>query len=562
MKDPSRTNPELIKEIAALKRKIKKLEQSKPERKRVSKTVREGEVYFETIIQNSSDITIILDKLANITYASPSVERILGYRPEELIGTRTLDLIVSDDKSRSIADFGRALLVKGSLIPNNFPMKHKNGTVRILEGVGNNLLDNPIVSGFVMNARDITDRKQAEEQLKKSEEKYRTILEDMGEGYFEIDLAGNFTFVNDAQCRDLGYSRDELIGMGSREYCDEETAKKLHELFLNIYNTGKPVKGSPGQFISKDGRRHSNEVSASLIRDANDNPIGFRGISQDITDRKRAENEIHRNYDTQGALSFLLRRSLKNIPLEEMLEQALNLVISIPWLTLEAKGGIFLVEDEPEVLVMKAQSNLEEPIRMMCARVPFGKCLCGRTATMQKIQFSDHLDERHEISYEGMRPHGHYCVPIVSAGRTIGVINLYIKEGHRQDQKEEEFLTAIADSLAGIIERKRGEEKLKDTIESLRKSFGVTIQAMVSAIEVRDPYTAGHQIRSADLARAIATEMGLSQDEIDGIRMAGSIHDIGKLSIPADILSKPTKLSEFEFAIVQDHAEKGYTMLK
>jgi HD-GYP domain-containing protein (c-di-GMP phosphodiesterase class II) len=85
---------------------------------------------------------------------------------------------------------------------------------------------------------------------------------------------------------------------------------------------------------------------------------------------------------------------------------------------------------------------------------------------------------------------------------------------------------------------------------------------MVSAVEVRDPYTAGHQVRSADLARAIAIEMGFPQDRIDGIRMAGSIHDIGKLSIPAEILSKPTTLTNIEFSLIKEHSRKGYEMLK
>jgi HD-GYP domain-containing protein (c-di-GMP phosphodiesterase class II) len=85
---------------------------------------------------------------------------------------------------------------------------------------------------------------------------------------------------------------------------------------------------------------------------------------------------------------------------------------------------------------------------------------------------------------------------------------------------------------------------------------------MVSAVETRDPYTAGHQIRSSDLAHAIATEMGLSQEKIDGIRMAGSIHDIGKLSVPAEILSKPKKLTEIEFSLIREHSRGGYEMLK
>jgi putative nucleotidyltransferase with HDIG domain len=115
---------------------------------------------------------------------------------------------------------------------------------------------------------------------------------------------------------------------------------------------------------------------------------------------------------------------------------------------------------------------------------------------------------------------------------------------------------------AEIAERKGAEKKLEYTLESLRKSMSTTIQVMVSTVEVRDPYTAGHQLKSANLARAIATEMGLPPEKIEGIRMAGSIHDIGKISIPAEILSKPTKLSEIEFSLIKEHARRGFEMLK
>ncbi|MEI7672838.1 MAG: HD domain-containing phosphohydrolase [Deltaproteobacteria bacterium] len=113
-----------------------------------------------------------------------------------------------------------------------------------------------------------------------------------------------------------------------------------------------------------------------------------------------------------------------------------------------------------------------------------------------------------------------------------------------------------------ITERKRTEVKLQDTLDSLRRAVSTTIQVMVSAVEARDPYTAGHQIRAANLGRAIATEMGLPPEKVEGIRMAGSIHDIGKLSIPAEILSKPTKLSEIEFALIKEHARSGFEILK
>jgi putative nucleotidyltransferase with HDIG domain len=110
--------------------------------------------------------------------------------------------------------------------------------------------------------------------------------------------------------------------------------------------------------------------------------------------------------------------------------------------------------------------------------------------------------------------------------------------------------------------RREAEDKLQQTLESLKRAVGTTIQVLVSALESRDPYTAGHQSRSADLARAIATEMRLDQDKIDGIYMAGIVHDIGKIAIPAEILIKPTKLTNIEFSLIKQHAQSGYEMLK
>jgi PAS domain S-box-containing protein len=127
---------------------------------------------------------------------------------------------------------------------------------------------------------------------------------------------------------------------------------------------------------------------------------------------------------------------------------------------------------------------------------------------------------------------------------------------------ENQQLVSIMGVTRDITERKMAEAKLQQTLGNLRKAVGTTIQTMVSAVEMRDPYTAGHQLRAANLACAIATEMELTQDKIDGIRMAGSIHDIGKLSIPAEILSKPTKLTYIEFSLIKEHSHTGYEMLK
>jgi len=125
--------------------------------------------------------------------------------------------------------------------------------------------------------------------------------------------------------------------------------------------------------------------------------------------------------------------------------------------------------------------------------------------------------------------------------------------------KEHEWICAIA---RDISERKKAEATLEKTLNNLRKAMNTTIQIMVSAVDAKDPYTAGHQNRSAKIATAIAIEMELPQEKIDGVSMAGPIHDIGKLSVPTEILSKPGKLSANEFSLIKEHARKGYEILK
>ena len=118
----------------------------------------------------------------------------------------------------------------------------------------------------------------------------------------------------------------------------------------------------------------------------------------------------------------------------------------------------------------------------------------------------------------------------------------------------------------GIVEditpRKQAEEALVQSMEKLRRNLGGTIQAMSMMVETRDPYTAGHQRRVSDLARTIAQEMSLPKESVENIRLAGTIHDMGKISVPAEILSKPSKLTDIEMSLIKDHPQAGYEILK
>ena len=139
--------------------------------------------------------------------------------------------------------------------------------------------------------RESSERKQAEEALRESEEKYRTILESLEDGYYEVDITGNITFFNDALCEIFGYSRDELMGMNNREYTDKESAKKLYQTFNRVYTTEKPDKGFDWKIIRKDGARRYVEASVAIRKDSEAQQIGFRGIVRDVSERRHEEEE-------------------------------------------------------------------------------------------------------------------------------------------------------------------------------------------------------------------------------------------------------------------------------
>ncbi len=141
-------------------------------------------------------------------------------------------------------------------------------------------------------SKDITEWKQAEEALRESEEKYRTILNSIVEGYYEVDLKGNLTFVNPSMTIILGYSREELLGLNNRQFMDKENARTIFQVFNTVYRTGVPARSFDWELIRKDGTKAFVNCSISLKRDSSGNPEGFYGILHDITERKLMEDEI------------------------------------------------------------------------------------------------------------------------------------------------------------------------------------------------------------------------------------------------------------------------------
>jgi len=151
------------------------------------------------------------------------------------------------------------------------------------------------------------ERKRVQEKLRESEEQYRTILENIEDGYYEVDLAGNLTFLNDSMCRIWGYPKEELMGMNDRQYTDQENAKKLFQTFNKVYRTGEPSRECDWGIIRKDGTKRYLEASVTLRKDASGKPIGFRGIVRDITERKRAEERLRESEERFRQLAENIR---------------------------------------------------------------------------------------------------------------------------------------------------------------------------------------------------------------------------------------------------------------
>jgi len=184
-------------------------------------------------------------------------------------------------------------------------------------------------------------------------------------------------------------------------------------------------------------------------------------LERHLKTHRRTETELKRRAEIQSALNEIMHISLLPLSLDEQLERILDLILDISWLALEKKGLILLAEDDSQRLRMAAHRNLGKSVLNMCQSGDFGQCLCGRAAAGRDIIFTDCMDDRHDNRPAGMQPHRHYVVPLVSKDRTVGVLTLYVKDGHQADPIEPMFMSAVAYTLAGIIERKQMEERFK-----------------------------------------------------------------------------------------------------
>ncbi|MBF0357093.1 MAG: diguanylate cyclase [Magnetococcales bacterium] len=299
-------------------------------------------------------------------------------------------------------------------------------------------------------------------KLQEERELSQSVSHTAHDAIISIDENGVISLWNSGATKTFGYKPEEIIGQPLLKIIPKRFQQQHISGIGRVNSTGKSrVIGSVMEMdgLHKDGHEIPLEISlATWFQDGN---RYYAAVMRNITERKKSEKGNERIQQSRIAISSLLKIALEPIKLEELLEKALSIILSVPWLSLQSKGSIFLMNDETNELVLVAQKGLAPHLLTACARIPIGYCLCGRAAQEKKLIYSEHMDHRHDVTFDGIKPHGHYCVPVMFQDKLLGVVNSYIPDGHERNHEETEFLQAMANTIAGLIERKRMEQRLE-----------------------------------------------------------------------------------------------------
>ena len=300
---------------------------------------------------------------------------------------------------------------------------------------------------------------------------YEQFIELLPDAMIIVSREGKIVQLN-AQLEQLfGYDREELIGRNLEMLMPPRFRVRHRHNFSDYISlprvrpmgTGLELFG-----LKKDGTEFPIDISLSYLN--TDGELLAMAAVRDVTERKNAERQIEMNYWIHRAISLVLKISLEPIPLDEQLARVLDLIITIPSFAMHARGSVYLVENEPPALVLKAMHGFSVAQVDSCKTVPFGKGLSGERASACSSVVTDCLDENREIRYTARGSYGQYCVPIVHGDTTLGLINVEVPDGRYRPQEEEEFLSAIANSLASLIERNQTEMAKKSLSEQLAEA--------------------------------------------------------------------------------------------
>ena len=360
---------------------------------------------------------------------------------------------------------------------------------------------------LVRTIRYAIERKHVEEELRSQ----ALIFENIHDSIVVTDLEGNIIRWNPAAERMFGYYEDEVF------------QKTLGMLATRIV-TGQLRDGrwtGEMNFTRKDETEGICETTVIPLRDEHDNITAVFGVSHDITEQKRAEKAL---LESERKLRFVTDQ-----------------VSDVIW-SMDLKGNFTFITPSTERMI---GYTVKEMLSMNLKQIltpESNKMVIDLISRGMKTGKKDPIVlELQQVCKDGSKM---WCE----------VTAIFATDDNRP--------SGIIGVTRDISERKRSEAKLQRSYDKLRDTMIATVNTLASTVEMRDPYTAGHQRRVTILACAMAEEMGLTEEQFDGLRMAGLIHDIGKISVPVEILNKPGRLSRTEFDIIKSHPQAGYNILQ
>jgi len=484
-------------------------------------------VFIGKAMDSSNDAIGLSDSQSHHVYHNKAFTDLFEYTPDELetLGGG-LAIYADPDIAREVFN----AIIIGKSWRGETEMISKSGRKFPVNLRADSIKDeNGKIIGLIGVHTDITEQKKVEEKLRESEANYKQLFDNSPAGIYQIDYkSGRFLKANDVFCDYAGCSQEEIYSLSPYDILTEESKKLFLERVEKISQGIKVPEIVKFEILNKKNKHFYIQLHIKNIYDAEGHVVAADVVAHDITERKRAEELLRQSEEKYRLLADHMK--------DQVWLMDLNLKVTYISPSVEKLLG-YTLEELKQISIDKllTETSLQSAMKLFSEELSKALPASQPSSLKHLVEFEFRCKNGQtlwgECSFSFIRDENGKPLSILGEGRDI-------------------------------TERKRAEDKLQQIIESLEKAVGATIQVLVSVLEARDPYTAGHQSRVTNLAYAIATEMGIDKEKIEGIRMAGSIHDIGKLSIPAEILTKPTKLTDIEFSLIKVHSQTGYDMLK
>jgi PAS domain S-box-containing protein len=488
------------------------------ERKQSIEALSASEEKFRTLVENINDLMYTLDNEGHITYASPAVERFTKYTVAELIGQQFMPLIHPDDLPGLLGSFDR--LLSDQLEPWEFRVLDKDGRVIWVRSSSRPIYEGDKIVGVNALMTDITEHKLTEQALSRQREEYRIILDSVPLIITYIDRDGRFMRINKAGADALGVSPKEVVGKTFKDFFPPDQAARYLARSREVMETKIPAVGSIGHTILPSKRVIWTQTDIVPYLDSNGNSIGSINVIMDITGRKEAE-EAQRDS-------------------EERFKNMTNLLPQTIFET-DEKGNFTFVNQQGYQMFGYTVEDVAAGVNVLQTIIPEDQERAMNNVARRISGEQLPANEYTAITKDGRTfPVAIYASPIVKDAAHSGMRGM----------------------LIDITERKQMEQDLKNSLDRLHKTLNDAVVTMGAIVEMKDPYTAGHQLQVARLAAAVAQEMGLPEAQVNILSTTAAIHDIGKIYVPSDILAKPGKLGALEISIIRTHAQGSYDILK